>query len=81
MHELDAAAGVGRTVAQQTSAHAVRDARRDSPQPRVLPRDAIANHQLERCVAFSERLQERRNVDGIVLTIAVKRRDPVRVRS
>ena len=72
VHDLDAAAGVRRTVAEQPATHAVRHPRLGMAQPGVAPLHPVAHHEL-RVAALGE---QRRDIGRIVLAVAVERGDP-----
>ena len=74
------AAGVARAVAQDRAAHAVRDARLQFLETAGAPSDALTGDET-RGRALVQRREQRRNERGIVLSVAVERRDNRRARS
>ncbi len=79
--ELQPAAGIGGTVTQDSPTHAVGDPRRDALGKSVVPRPPVPVDEKRFSRALRvPRAEERRDVRGIVLAVAVERHDPGRPR-
>ena len=76
LEQLDAAAGVGGFVLEQVGADAVGPARSPAFAARVLAVDAPAGIELDRGRRFVAHRQQLGDVGGIILAVAVERRDP-----
>ncbi len=81
MQQLDAAARVGRAVAEHSRAHAVRNARLELAEPGVLAGSPVSLKQGNVLVAKRHpRSEQLRQIRRIVLPIAIERANPFRAR-